>query len=519
MRRVTEMFLCILLGLFIVGTLVLEAAAADAGRTFFKLDLIMAQAGANQVPAIPPAGTVSLSLRDSIALALKNNLDIKVAVFNPQLSDQALIGQKAVFDPSAFLEFTQADNRVPLGTQVIQGQRIASTFWDYNAGLRQTLPTGGTYEFRFNNEYDNLHSVGTTGFISKLGITLTQPLLKNFGIEPTETNIRIATNNAGISREQLRLQVGNTVTQVKNAYFSLIFARENLVVQKRSLQLSRDLMALNQARVRAGVAAPVEVTQAEAQEAAQVQNVILAEKAIRDAEDSLKVVMNLPVGGGWDQELLPSDAPSLEVKPVNLEEVVRTALENRYEYKSAKLDIDNKELSVRLTRNQLLPDLAFTGSVFTNGSGLTYGSNLSEMGSSHFVSYAVGVILTVPLGNRAAKSSYVQSTLTLDQAKTSLKNLELQIILQVRQAVRQLEADAKRIDANRAARVLAEEQLRVEQRRLEAGVSTTFNVLSFQRDLAAAQANEIQAITGYNQDLANLDNALGTVLQQNRIEM
>jgi outer membrane protein TolC len=519
MRRVTEMFLCILLGLFIVGTLVLEAAAADAGRTFFKLDLIMAQAGANQVPAIPPAGTVSLSLRDSIALALKNNLDIKVAVFNPQLSDQALIGQKAVFDPSAFLEFVQADNRVPLGTQVIQGQRIASTFWDYNAGLRQTLPTGGTYEFRFNNEYDNLHSIGTTGFISKLGITLTQPLLKNFGIEPTETNIRIATNNAGISREQLRLQVGNTVTQVKNAYFSLIFARENLVVQKRSLQLSRDLMALNQARVRAGVAAPVEVTQAEAQEAAQVQNVILAEKAIRDAEDSLKVVMNLPVGGGWDQELLPSDAPSLEVKPVNLEEVVRTALENRYEYKSAKLDIDNKELSVRLTRNQLLPDLAFTGSVFTNGSGLTYGSNLSEMGSSHFVSYAVGVILTVPLGNRAAKSSYVQSTLTLDQAKTSLKNLELQIILQVRQAVRQLEADAKRIDANRAARVLAEEQLRVEQRRLEAGVSTTFNVLSFQRDLAAAQANEIQAITGYNQDLANLDNALGTVLQQNRIEM
>jgi outer membrane protein TolC len=511
--------MCFLLILFALRTPVLAGEAQRPIRQFLNLDLMFAQTGSGQPPAVPPSGVMALSLRDGIALALKNNLDIRIEGFNPQLRDQALVGEIAVFDPSAFLELIRSDNRVPLGTQMIQGSRIASDFWDYNAGLRQKLPTGGTYELRFNNGYNNLPFVGTTQFISNFGLTLTQPLLKNFGFEPTETNIRIATNNVGISREQLRLRVSTVVTQVKSAYFGLIFTRENLVVQQRSLQLAHDLVALNKARVRAGVAAPVEVTQAEAQEAAQVQNVILGEKAIRDAEDTLKVIMNLPISGGWDQQIQPSDAPSLEVKPINLEEAVRTALENRYEYKSAKLDIDNKELSVRLTRNQLLPDLSLTGSVFSNGAGTTYGGDVSEMGSSHFVSYSVGVVLTVPLGNRAAQSSYIQSKLTLDQAKTSLKNLELQIIQQVRQAVRQLEADAKRIDANRAARVLAAEQLRVEQRRLEAGVSTTFNVLSFQRDLAAAQANEIQAITGYNQDLANLDSVLGTALQQNRIEM
>jgi outer membrane protein TolC len=141
------------------------------------------------------------------------------------------------------------------------------------------------------------------------------------------------------------------------------------------------------------------------------------------------------------------------------------------------------------------------------------------MGSSRFVSYSVGVVLTVPLGNRGPQASYIQSKLTLDQAKTSLKNLDLQITQQVREAVRRVEADAKRIDANRAARVLAEEQLRVERRRLEAGVTTTFNVLSFQRDLAAAQANEIRAITDYNKSLANLEKVQGTVLEKNRIEM
>jgi outer membrane protein TolC len=241
---------------------------------------------------------------------------------------------------------------------------------------------------------------------------------------------------------------------------------------------------------------------------------------MRDAEDSLKVIMNLPASsGGWDQQIQPTDSPSSEVRPLNPGVAIQTALENRYEYKSAKLDVENKELSVRLTRNQLLPDLSMTGNVFTNGAGRVYGADLSELGSSHFISYSLGVVLTVPLGNRAAQASYMQSKLTLDQTKTSLRNLELQITQQVRQAIRQVEANAKRIDANRAARVLAEEQLRVEQRRLEAGVTTTFNVLSFQRDLAAAQANEIAAISDYNKSMATLDNVMGTVLERNKIEM
>ena len=344
-------------------------------------------------------------------------------------------------------------------------------------------------------------------------------MLKNFGFEPTETNIRIATNNQSISREQLRLKVSDIVSQVQNAYAEFIFAIQNLEVQRKSLQLARDLVTLNSARVRAGVAAPVEVTQAEAQEAAGVQNVILAEKAIQDAADTLKVIMNLPASGGWGQEIRPTDALTFQPKSANLDESIRKALENRYEYKSAKLDIQNKELNVRLTRNQLLPDLSLTGSVFSNGAGNLYGSNLSEMGSSHFVSYAVGVVLTVPLGNRGPQASYINAKLVEDQAKTSLKNLELQIIQQVREGVRRIEANARRIDANRAARALAEEQLRVERRRLEAGVSTTFNVLSFQRDLTVAEANELRAIADYFESLVNLEKVQGTVLEANRIEM
>jgi outer membrane protein TolC len=501
------------------GLLSFAAAFGSEVQPPFKLDLQIAQLGTGQ-PAGASTGAMALSLKDSIALALKNNLDIAIEGFNPQLRDQDIISQKSVFDPSAFLEANRADNRFPGNFSLVSRSSIGTSAWNYNVGLREKLPTGGTYELRFNNEYFFAgSSSSSTGYDSQLALTLTHPLLKNAGFEANETGIRIATNNQGISREQLRLRVSNITTQVQNAYAELLFNIDNLGVQRRSLQLARDLVALNTARVRAGVAAPVEVTQAEAQEAANVQNVILAEKAVRDAEDTLKVIMNLPAGTAWGQEIQPTYRLTFEPKSFNLEETIQKALENRYEYKGAKLDIQNKELSVRLARNQLLPDLSLTGSVSTNGFGGNYGNNVSTMTNGDFVSYSVGVVLTVPLGNRAAEASYTSAKLTTDQAKTSLKQLELQIIQQVREAVRRVEAFARRVDANRSARVLAEEQLRVEQRRLEAGVSTTFNVLSFQRDLSAAEANELRATADYFEALTNLESVRGTVLEANQIEM
>jgi outer membrane protein len=505
-----------------LGTGLLSAAPALAGEAWpaLSLGLQVEQSGAAQAPAAAGGGAVTLSLKKSIALALKNNLDIAVEGFNPRLRDQDIVSQKSVFDPSAFLELTRSDNRLPATLNLLTGQRVLSDLFDFNTGLRQKIPTGGTYELRFNNEY--LHvptSSPNEGFVSKFGFTLTQPLLKNFGFEANETNIRIADNNQSISREQLRLRVSNITTQVQNAYVELVFAIENLGVQRRSLQLARDLVTLNKARVRAGVAAPVEVTQAEAQEAANVQNVILAEKAVSDAEDTLKVIMNLPVGQDWGREIQPTYRLTFEPKSFKLDETIQQALENRYEYKSAKLDIQNKDLSVRLTRNQLLPDLALAGSLATNGFGTSYGKDMNAATGGDFISYSVGVVLTVPLGNRAAEASHTSAKLTADQAKTSLKQLELQITQQVREAVRRVEAFTKRVDANRAARALAEEQLRVEQRRLEAGVSTTFNVLSFQRDLSAAQANELRAIADYFEALTNLESVRGTVLEANQIEM
>ncbi len=520
MHNARRLAVCLLLTGGVLLFLPLAGHAADGVPRGLRLDLQIAQAGAGQtgVPA-PGSGGSALSLKECIALALQNNLDIAVELFNPQLRQQDLSSEQAVFDPSAFMGVARTDNRIPNGLAFDRGVR--SNSWPLNTGIRQKIMTGGTYELRFDYQYQNSSAAPdvTPENSNRIVLSLQQPLLKNFGFDANETGIRIATNNQGISREQLRLKASSIVTQVQNAYFDLIFARENLEVQQHSLRLARDLVALNKARVRAGVSAPVEVTQAEAQEAARVGDVILAEKAVRDNEDALKVILNIPASGSWGQSLEPTDRPPFEVKTLNLEEAIRLALENRYEYKSARLDIENKELTTRLTRNQLLPDLALAGSVSTNALDTRVNRAAGDLFSSDFLGYSVGVVLTIPLGNQGPQATYLKAKLATDQARTSLKQLELQITQQAREAVRRVDAFAKRVEANRAARALAEEQLRVEQRRLEAGVTTTFNVLSFQRDLAVAQANEIQAITDYNKSLINLENVQGTVLEKNKIEM
>ncbi|MDE2179632.1 MAG: TolC family protein [candidate division NC10 bacterium] len=472
-------------------------------------------------------GELRLALREAVVLALKNNLDIVIANYNPKINAEGITIAKAVFDPTFSLTL-DANRTVSPTATVLAGAKVnAIENRDVNSSLTQKLPFGASYTLSMTNNRFNTNSAFAQppnginpSYKTFLTLSITQDLLKNFGVDVNTAPIKIARNTQAISVTQFRQQANQVITNVHNAYWNLVFAIENLEVQRRSLRLARELEDLNKARVRAGVAAPVEVTQAEAQAAAQVQNVILAEKAIKDAEDQLKLIINIPDGERiWARTILPADTPPFEVAPVNMDASIQEALEKRPEYAAQKLTIQNSDLNLRVARNQLLPSLQLQGNVGLNGLNGSAGGDLDRLTSGDFTQWSAGLVLTYPLGNRSARSAFIQAKLSHDQAETSLLNLKRQIISQVREAVRRIEADVRRVEATRAARVLAEEQLRVEQKRLEAGVTTTFNVLSFQRDLAAAQASEIQAITTYNQDLANLELQKGTILEKNHFEL
>ena len=499
------------------------AASVDFGR-------LVVQATPQEVPpsgGLADVGELRLSLREAVVVALKNNLDIAIAGYNPKINAEGIVIQKAVFDPVFSLTADANQSVTPTTSPFLAGARVSKVEnQDVNASLTQKLPIGASYTLGLTNNRQDTNSLQAQinpAYKTFLTLSVTQDLLKNFGVDVSTAPIKIARINQAISVTQLRQQANQAITNVHNSYWNLVFAIENLEVQRRSLRLAKDLEALNRARVRAGVAAPVEVTQAEAQAAAQIQNVILAEKAVKDAEDQLKLIINIPDGERiWARSIVPVDKPPFEVVSPNMEASIQEALEKRPEYAAAKLTLQNTDINLRVARNQLLPSLQFQGNVGLNGlnevdRGL--GSDYGQLTSGDFYSWSAALVLTYPLGNRSAKSAFVQAKLTDDQTRTSLLNLKRQIVSQVREAVRRIEANVALVESTRAARALAEEQLRVEQKRLEAGVTTTFNVLQFQRDLAAAQAFEVQAITTYNQNLANLELVKGTVIEKNQLEL
>jgi len=470
---------------------------------------------------VTPEGTLPLPLRDAIAQALRQNLDLLIEGYNPKARTEEVTREDAAFDPAAFATLTFNETKTPSGSTVggftafAHSERETETG---NVGVRKRFTLGTQLELSFNNDRTDFNSasqVVNPGYRTDLTLSLTQPLLKNFGFEANETPLRLAQGNLTIAQALLAQRVQTVVAQVEAAYWDLIFTIDDLEARRRSLRLAEAVVRLNQARVRAGVAAPVEVTQAEATRAARVVDIITGEKAVRDAEDGLKRAMNFGLAPGEPEfTIQPTDQPTVLGGPVPLEESLKAARERRPEVLQAQEQVRNQDLNYRFTRNQLLPTLDLVGKIGTNGLGSTFNDDFDRAATGSFPTVEVGLLFEYPLGNRAARSDAERARLLLEQARTSLRNVDQQVSVEVREAVRQVRATLERIEATKRARELAAEQLRIEERRLEAGVSTTFQVLQFQDDLARAEANAIRASTDYRKALAAMDRVTAATLEK-----
>jgi outer membrane protein TolC len=201
----------------------------------------------------------------------------------------------------------------------------------------------------------------------------------------------------------------------------------------------------------------------------------------------------------------------------DVDESTRTALEMRADYLSLKHALEKQNITVQFNRNQLWPEIDLQGSYGLNGGGRTFNRYGDSLTSGDNPVWSIGVALTVPLGNRAARANYHIARLDADQALLSLKSLEQDIIVQVDNAVGHVETNLKSVEAARAATRLAQESLDAEKKKLLAGTSTTFLVLQAQSQLAAARSAEIRAEADYSESIVALDLAEGTILDKNSI--
>lgn len=458
---------------------------------------------------------MALSIKEAIAFAIENNLDIKIEGFNPEIRKTETEKEKSFFDPVFRTDINNAVSRTPASSELQGAERIDQKVFDFDIGFKQKFSAGTYSELEFKNEriWSNSRFLTLNPYYkSDITLTVTQPLFKDFGSEVNLARIRIAENNEKISKDQLKGKIIDVITNTKRAYWNLLLSIEELEVRRLSLKLAKDLLERNRKKVEVGILAPIEIIEAEAGVASREEAVLIAEKNVKDSEDTLKRITGLTKD--WESALIPTDRPIISKERPSLEESIRIALQRRPDYLQANKDLKNKEINRRFTKNQTLPNLSFVGGIGLNGLNSSYGSDLERLKSGDFYSYQVGLSLEIPIGNRSAKNDYLKARLEEEKARVMLSNLEEAITLEIREALREIDTTLKRIEATRVARILAEKKLEAEEKRFSVGMSTSHNILIFQEELANALRNEKKAMIDHNNALINLEKVIGTAMEK-----
>ncbi|MGE3277405.1 MAG: TolC family protein [Vicinamibacterales bacterium] len=512
----------------------LAAAVAVAGLSGFGATPVRAQTAGQEAAMVPSTTDAQgparrLTIDEAVALALEQNLDLQVERINPQVQDYGISVARSGWTPifqSSLQNQTQnnpPDSFLSGADTTVNDKRLTSS-----VGLAQLLPWGGNYSLAWNSgrsETNNEFSSFNPRLSSTFSLNYTQPLLRNFGIDNTRQQIQISKKNREISDVQLQQAVATTTRNVKNAYWDLVYAINNLAVQRQSLELAQQSLKDNRARVEIGTMAPIDIVQAEAEVAQREEGVILAEAQIQRAEDRLRALISNPSQPDfWSTRLLPSDEATFVPVNVDVEGAVRTALDNRTDLQTTRKRIEANDVSIRYFRNQTLPDVnaqvnysavGLGGTNFAFGSGFppqvvgetqrSFGSVLGDAFSNAFPTWSFGVQINYPIGTATAEANLARARLQNTQAEKQLESQELSIATQIRDYARAVQTNGKRVEATRASRALAEKRLEAEEKKFQAGMTTSFFVVQAQRDLNQARNNELQALIDYLKSVVDFE--------------
>jgi len=463
---------------------------------------------------------LNLSIQEGILMVLKKNLDISIQQIEPQVKTEKIVREKGIFDPLISSSFQMGDSTTPLSTRpsVAAGGRtiVESETYAVNAGISGKIPLGTEYSIEFEdiltkNSFNEFQSEYETF----AGIRITQPLLKDFGYDTNRLSIHIAQKDRNISISELKQQIIDIVSEFKKAYWNMVLAIDELRVREESLKLAESLLDLTRKRLKAEVVSPLELTQAEAGMASRKEDVLIARQIVKERENTLKRLISNDIYEMKNVEIVPIDIPTVVPVTFDFEKCFREGIENRPDYRMIKTEIEKNNIIIRYNKNQKFPNVDLEASYGFNGLSDKFGDSLTDMSDNP--QWTLGIVLKFPIGNRTAEGDLRIAQLEAEQKLLSLKRLEQEILVEIDNAIKELETNKQRIEATKVSKRLAEESLRAEELKLREGLSTSHNVLEFQEELVKAKSREIIAIVDYNKSLVELSRLKGTILEEENI--
>ena len=564
---------------------------ASGGATEPLREPVIPQFQAKPIPPPPSLNrlgvgseTVALSLNDAIKRALENNNDIEVARDDVRFAETQLRSLEGIFDPVFAITPTYDKRISPQQSSLGGGSVTSTTTYSWSPSVQKQFGRGGgNYFLSFANTHTNTSnsfSLLNPFYSSNLSLQFTQPLLRDRSIDNNRRQIRIQRKRLDQTDADFRNRTITVITQVQQAYWELVFSLRDQQNQLANLNLSRESLRNIEAQIAAGAKAPLERAEVQTELANRETALYSAIQAVAIAENNLKVlIFKDPSSPEWSAQLTPTEAPKFDTAPVNLNDALKAAHDNRPELQRLRLQGDINDVDIQFFKNQTKPQvdlvgtLALTGLAGKNvssvivpgtqvpiisGSPLTnanaflldqirqtqlalglpvataplvttqtsslnptliggYGRDLRNLISGDTRNITVGVALSLPWKNQTAKANLAGARIQKEQLQASIRSQEQVIEVDVRNSAQAVESSRQRVLSAREARVNAEMQLEGEQRLYQVGRSTTFLLFQRENALVNARASELRAETDYNKALADLQRATSTTLRVNNI--
>jgi len=461
----------------------------------------------------PPSETLDLSLAEVRVAALSNNLDLRVELMSPSISETSVTEAESKFEWAFTADFRRRRTDAPAE---LATESSKATFTSYEAGVRIPLRTGGTATVNFpltKSETNNVFSLLNPAYTADLQFSISQPLLRNAGNKTNTHSIRVAKYSHQITNARTKLQTINILAGADNAYWLMYAAARELEVRQQQYELAMAQLERARRRHVAGDVPEIEITRAESGVAQRLEAIIIAEALVRRTQRNMKRIMNrpnLPMRSKTRLVIATEPDPlGLELDPSML---VKTALDNRMELLELEIQLALDNSAIDFERNGLLPDLTVDYTYNPTGLGSTYNNALDQMVDRSFENWSVGISAEIPIGNEAAQSRYRRAILQRLQHLATQDQREQTIAQEVYDALDRMEQDWQRILAARQDTVLAARTYEGEKRQFDVGARTSTDVLDAATRLADAQSSEIRALADYEIAQVNLAVATGTLL-------
>jgi len=467
--------------------------------------------------------TLELAMVDCIAMALKSNSEISIKRITPYIEDNNVLIQKSRFEPHFTFDGSVSDSIEQDPDALLDANILKTRVGVFDFGYYQKFTTGANLELDFFNTRATSNSpvfIPNPAYESEAQATITQPLLKGGGIAVNTADFRIAKNNKLKSIQDFKTEVIRVLTNVKKSYYDFQYSREQYIVAQKSLSRVEDLHRINKEKYAKGLASDIDIIGSEAEVARIRQALYEAESIMKLAEDNLKLIINLVDDPSlWNARIVLLEGLGYEKREADLPEAIRTAFIYRPDYEAAKIDLRNRDIAIVITTNGMLPTINLLASFGLNGLDAVYAKDLRNVGGGKYNNWTVGFNVDVPLIGDENRGKYEKSKSEKEQALLAFQRLEQKIILDVRNVVRDIDINYRKLEASKISKESEDLNYAAQELRFKSGLVSTLDIVIYQERLARAEVSYVKSIIDYNVSLIELSRAEGTMLMDDNITL